>query len=112
MKDLRTDTYESAKNCTDGKLGCSLYKKKLEQWIHIHGLTQPYVAKAMGLTVEEFKGKLRNNEPFNGEQLKNLIYLTGAKNAFRIIHFHSAVQRKRVYQQVFGKYKNKERLNE
>ena len=112
MKDLQASTYESEINCTDGNLGYSLYKKKLEQWIFIYGLTQTYVARVMGLTLEEFKGKLKDNKPFNREQLKNLIYLMGARNAFRVIHFHSPEQRRRVYRQVFEKYENKERLNE
>ena len=112
MKDLQANTYESEINCTDGNLGYSLYKKKLEQWINIYGLTQPYIARVMGLTLEEFKGKLKDNKPFNREQLKNLIYLMGARNAFRVIHFHSPEQRRRVYRQVFEKYENKERLNE
>lgn len=106
------NNHEPKTKCTDGYLGYSLYKKKLEQWINIYGLTQPYVARVMGLTLEEFKGKLKDNEPFNREQLKNLIYLMGAKNAFRVIHFHSPEQRRRVYRQVFEKYENKERLNE
>ena len=103
---------EPETNRTDGNLGYSLYKKKLEQWIFIYGLTQTYVARVMGLTLEEFKGKLKDNKPFNREQLKNLIYLMGARNAFRVIHFHSPEQRRRVYRQVFEKYENKERLNE
>ena len=109
---ISLNTHESETYCTDGNLGYSLYKKKLEQWIHIKGLTQTYVARVMGLTLEEFKGKLKDNKPFNREQLKNLIYLMGARNAFRVIHFHSPEQRRRVYRQVFEKYENKERLNE
>ena len=109
---VEVNKHEPKTNCTDGDLGYSLNKKKLEQWINIYGLTQPYVARVMGLTVEELKGKLKDNEPFNREQLKNLIYLMGAKNAFRVIHFHSPEQRRRVYRQVFEKYKDKERLNE
>ena len=70
------------------------------------------VARTMRMSVYEFKGKLKDNEPFNREQLKNLIYLMGARNAFRVIRFHSNRQRRKVYQEVFGKYKNKERLNE
>ena len=109
---ISLNTHEPETYCTDGNLGYSLYKKKLEQWIYLYGLTQPYVARIMGLTLEEFKGKLKENEPFNREQLKHLIYLMGARNAFRVIHFHSPEQRRRVYRQVFEKYENKERLNE
>ena len=99
-------------NFIDGNLGYSLKKKKLKQWIYRNKLTQPYVARTMCMSVYEFKGKLKDNEPFNREQLKNLIYLMGARNAFRVIHFHSPEQRRRVYRQVFEKYENKERLNE
>ena len=109
---ISLNTHEPETYCSDGNLGYSLYKKKLEQWIYLYGLTQSYVARVMGLTLEEFKGKLKDNEPFNREQLKNLIYLMGARNAFRVIHFHSPEQRRRVYWQVFEKYENKERLNE
>ena len=110
--DLRTSMYESGQNFIDGNLGYSLKKKKLKQWIYRNGLTQIYVAQKMRMTLDEFKGKLKDNKPFNREQLKHLIYLMGAKNAFRVIHFHSPEQRRRVYRQVFEKYKDKERLNE
>lgn len=109
---LQTSTYESETNFIDGNLGYSLKKKKLKQWIYRNKLTQPYVARTMRMSVDEFKGKLKDNEPFNREQLKHLIYLMGARNAFRVIHFHSPEQRRRVYRQVFEKYENKERLNE
>ena len=109
---LRTSMYESGLNFIDENLGYSLNKKKLKQWIYRNKLTQPYVARTMRMSVYEFKGKLKDNEPFNREQLKYLIYLMGARNAFRVIRFHSNRQRRRVYQEVFGKYKNKERLNE
>ena len=110
--DLRTSMYESGQNFIDGNLGYSLKKKKLKQWIYRNKLTQPYVARAMRMSVYEFKGKLKNNEPFNREQLKHLIYLMGAKNAFRVIRFHSNRQRRKVYREVFEKYENKEQLNE
>ena len=109
---LQANTYESVTNFIDGNLGYSLNKKKLKKWIYRNKLTQPYVARTMRMSVYEFKGKLKDNEPFNREQLKYLIYLMGARNAFRVIRFHSNRQRRRVYQEVFGKYKNKERLNE
>ena len=109
---LQTTTFESETNFIDGNLGYSLKKKKLKQWIYRNKLTQPYVARTMRMSVDEFKGKLKDNEPFNREQLKNLIYLMGARNAFRVIRFHSNRQRRKVYMQVFGKNNNKERLNE
>lgn len=109
---LEVNLLLSETNFIDGNLGYSLKKKKLKQWIYRNKLTQPYVARTMRMSVDEFKGKLKDNEPFNREQLKHLIYLMGAKNAFRVIRFRSNRQRRRVYQEVFGKYKNKERLNE
>ena len=109
---LRASTYTSGKNYIDGYLGYSLKKKKLKQWIYRNRLTQPYVARKMRMSVVEFKENLKDNKLFNRGQLKHLIYLMGARNAFRVIHFYSNRQRRKVYQQVFGKYKDKERLNE
>lgn len=108
---LQASTYESGTNCIDGNLGYSLKKKQLKQWIYRNQLTQPYVARTMRMSVDEFKGKLKDNEPFNREQLKHLINLMGARNAFRVIRFHSGRQRRKVYKEVFVKYKNEERLN-
>ena len=108
----KTSTYTSEREFIDGYLGYSLKKEKLKQWIYRNKLTQPYVARKLHISVNEFKGKLKDNKPFYREQLKHLIYLMGARNAFRVIRFHSNRQRRRVYQEVFGKYKNKERLNE
>ncbi len=109
---LEKNSLLSGTNFIDGNLGYSLKKKKLKQWIYRNRLTQPYVARTMRISVDEFKGKLKDNEPFNREQLKHLIYLMGAKNAFRVIRFYSNRQRRKVYMQVFGKNNNKERLNE
>ena len=86
---------------------------KTEDTVVLSDIIEPYTAgEGLELSGNEFKGKLKDNKPFYREQLKHLIYLMGARNAFRVIRFHSNRQRRRVYQEVFGKYKNKERLNE
>ena len=57
---LQANTYESVINFIDGNLGYSLNKKKLKQWIYRNKLTQPYVARAMRISVDGFKGKLKS----------------------------------------------------
>lgn len=83
--------------------GYSLKRQKMKRWIYEHNHTQPYVARKLNLTVEEFKRKLREREHFNKEQLRCLIYLVGAENAFNIIYFPTMEEKRRVYQQAFGK---------
>ena len=62
-------------------------------------------------TMDEFKEKINNKGTFNREQLKALIYLMGAWDAFHVIYFPSKRQRRKVYWQVFGQYREKEKLN-
>ena len=42
-----------------GQEGYSLKKWCLKQWIYSHGYTQPYVARRLGVSAEEFKRKIR-----------------------------------------------------
>ena len=105
-----TNSVKAAENIlTDGY---ALKKYKLKKWIYDNDHTQPYVAKALGLTPDEFKRKLRERYIFNREQIKSLVYLMGAKAAFEVLYFPSNRKRKKVWWQVFGKYKEKEELNE
>lgn len=81
--------------------GYSLKKQKLKQWIYEHKLTQPYIAKKLGLTTEEFKRKLTNREMFTENQIRTLTHLMGAKAAFQVIYFPDAKFRLKVYKKVF-----------
>lgn len=82
--------------------GYSLKKHLLKEWIYAHGHTQPYVARRIGVSAEEFKRKLRARERFTRDQIERLVYLMGAEAAFRIIFFPSFRDRRRVWQEVFG----------
>ena len=88
----------------------SLKKRKLQQWIYRNQLTQPYVARRLGLEPIEFKAMIKDNVPFNREQITKLVCLMGAKDAFRVIYFSTREQRGEVYEKVFGNYE--ERKNE
>ena len=55
--------------------GYSLKKWCLKQWIYSHGYTQPYVARRLGVSAEEFKRKLREHEKFNEYQISCLVEL-------------------------------------
>lgn len=92
--------------------GYSLKKYALKKWIYDNDHTQPYVAKAMGLAPDEFKRKLREREKFDKEQIKSLVYLMGAEAAFNVLFFPSNRKRKKIWWEAFGKYKDKEKLNE
>lgn len=92
--------------------GYPLKKYALKKWIYDNDHTQPYVAKALGLAPDEFKRKLREREKFNKEQIKSLVYLMGAEAAFNVLYFPSNRKRKKVWWEAFGKYKEKEGLNE
>lgn len=61
--------------------GYSLKKWCLKQWIYSHGYTQPYVARRLGVSAEEFKRKLREHEKFNEYQISCLVELMKAKAA-------------------------------
>lgn len=87
--------------------GYLLKKYKLKQWIYDNGYTQPYVAKKLGLEPDEFKRKLRDREVFNRDQITALIGFMKAENAFDVIFFPSKRMRKKVWWQVFGKFKDK-----
>ena len=90
--------------------GYSLKKRCLQRWIYARGYTQPYVARKLGLSAEEFKRKLREHEKFNEYQIGCLVQLMKAKPAFRVLYFPSLKMRRRIYREVFGE--SKERLNE
>lgn len=90
--------------------GYSLKKRCLQRWIYARGYTQPYVARKLGLSAEEFKRKLREHEKFNEYQIGCLVQLMKAKAAFRVLYFPSLRMRRRIYREVFGS--SKERLNE
>lgn len=92
--------------------GYSLKKYLLKKWIYENDHTQPYVARKMGLEPDEFKRKLREREKFNRDQIKSLVYLMGAEAAFNVLYFPSNRKRRKIWWEVFGKYKAKEELNE
>lgn len=90
--------------------GYSLKKRCLQRWIYARGYTQPYVARKLGISAEEFKRKLRAREKFNEYQIGCLVQLMKAKAAFRVLFFPSLRMRRQIYSEVFGS--SKERLNE
>ena len=92
--------------------GCELKKYALKKWIYRNGYTQPYVARLMGLSPENFKRKLRDHATFNKNEMWALIKFMHAKDAFRVIYFPTKRKRKRVWWQVFGRYREVEKLDE
>ena len=82
--------------------GYSLKKRCLKRWIYVHGYTQSFIARKLGISVEEFKRKLREHEKFNEYQITKLVALMKARAAFRVLYFPSIQIRRRIYQEVFG----------
>ena len=85
--------------------GYSLKKGKLKRWIYENHHTQPFVARKLNLSVEEFKQKLRKHELFDRDQMEALINLMGAREAFKVIYFPTKAVRERVYWRTFGVFK-------
>lgn len=92
--------------------GYPLKKYPLKRWIYDNHFSQPFMARVMQLPPDEFKRKLREKEKFNRKQIWELIKLMHAEDAFQVIYFPTMEIREMVWQEVFGKYKNKEELNE
>lgn len=92
--------------------GYSLKKYRLKSWIYDNDYTQPYVARRMGIDLDEFKQMLRDRKKFSREQLWKLIKLMGAEEAFNVLYFPSQRRRRKIWWEVFGKYRRKEVLNE
>jgi predicted XRE-type DNA-binding protein len=86
-----------------------LKKKALKTWIYTHGHTQAEIAHKLGLSAAKFKEMLRERIPFKAYQIRRLVYMMGAQNAFQIIYFPTYQMRCKVWQDVFGKYRKKEK---
>ena len=70
------------------------------------------MARKMNMPVADFKQTLKEKGTFNAEQLKALVKLMGAWEAFKVLYFSSKRKRRKVYWEVFGRYKQKEGTNE
>jgi hypothetical protein len=88
-----------------------LKKKVLKTWIYTHNHTQVEIAHKLGLSVEEFKRMLRERIPFKAYQIRRLVYMMKATNAFYVIYFPTYQMRCKVWRKVFGKYRKKEKKN-
>lgn len=86
--------------------GYSLKKRALLRWIYKHNLSQPYVAHSLGMSTYEFKRKLYYRQKFSQMQIRKLVYLMGARDAFFVIYFPSPTFRREVYFYVFGRELN------
>lgn len=82
--------------------GCAVKKSALKSWIYGNGHTQPYVARRLGMDVEDFKDRLRTQKNFSPEQIKKLVYLMGARRAINVILFPSYREKMRVQEETFG----------
>ena len=70
------------------------------------------MARKLNMPVVDFKQTLKEKGTFNAEQIKALVRLMGAWEAFKVLYFSSKRKRRKVYWEVFGRYKQKEGTNE
>ena len=112
---LKQSISKSATNSTEIIFpadGYPLKKYPLKRWIYDNHFSQPFVARVMKIPPDEFKRRLREKEKFNRDEITALVKLMGAEDAFEVIYFPTMKIRRRVWREVFGKYENKEELNE
>lgn len=81
--------------------GYSLKERCLQRWMHSRGYTQPFIARSLGISADEFKRKLREHEKFNEQQIRYLVELMKAKAAFRVLYFPTLQMRQRIFKEVF-----------
>ena len=113
--DSKQNTLKSTANCTDLAVYPEVYSLKtqiLVEWMLRENCPPRYVSSQLGLTEDEFIVKLLLREKFNRQEIRKLIKLMGAEEAFKVLYFPSSVFRQKVWWQVFGKYRHKEELNE
>ena len=59
------------------------------------------IAQYLGLTTELLMKKLYYRKRFEPKQIKYLVYLLGARAAFRVIYFPMYKESKRIYRETF-----------
>lgn len=84
------------------KEGYSLKKRLLKSWIYQNGYSQPYIAKKLGLGLDEFKRKLKHHDKFCKKQITILVHMMKAEQAFEVLYFDNSKTRRDVYYKVFG----------
>ncbi len=89
--------------CSD-TTGYSLKYNALKQWLAKNNLTQREVAETIGLSACKLKKKLWDKEAFSREQIKALLTILPAHEAFDIIYFPTIDDKRKTYIAVFGEY--------
>lgn len=97
--DLKVNSLKSETSCTDlvSHDGYSLRINAFFAWLRRSGYTLEYIAERLATTPDDIVLRLRRREKFNERELRILIYLMGAKDAFFVIYFPSFRFRKYVY---------------
>ena len=93
------------------KMKITIRKREFKNWIYDNGLTQPRVARKLHIHLQEMKDKLTNHEPFTEEQIRDLVDLMGATDAFKVMYFPTLKDRLRIEQKVFVEHDNCDDIN-
>lgn len=112
--DLKVNSLKSETSCTDlvSHDGYSLRINAFFAGLRRSGYSLEYIAERLAITPVDIVLRLRRREKFNERELRILIYLMGAKDAFFVIYFPTFRFRRYVYRCVFGrrmKYKKRRR---
>ena len=111
---MKQDTYPNKDEIVNlvSHDGYSLRINAFFAWLRLSGYTLEYIAERLATTPDYIVLRLRRREKFNERELRILIYLMGAKDAFFVIYFPTFRFRRYVYRCVFGrrmKYKKRRR---
>lgn len=90
--------------------GYSLKYHKLKMCLIHSGIYDLIViSNLLHIRVSVLKQKLKRHKKFNKEQISKLIYFLGAENTFEVIYFPTKNMKRKIYWEVFGKYRQRER---
>lgn len=67
------------------------------------------ISNLLHIRVSVLKQKLKRHKKFSKKQISKLVYFLGADNSFEVIYFPTMNMKRKIYWEVFGKYRQKER---
>lgn len=82
--------------------GVKIKRMNLLKWMQRTGYSAYCVARAMRIHPRQLERKLQKDKPFTKGQIRRLVYLMGAWEAFFVIYFPTRQERRRIFLETFG----------